>query len=333
MKFIDYTKIYVKAGDGGNGSASFRREKFVPKGGPDGGDGGNGGNIFIEVSEGLNTLLPFKFNREFKAKPGGYGSGARKHGKDGKDIVLKVPIGTIVRNSDTDTVLYDLTSVGEKILVVRGGDGGRGNVKFKSSTNQVPRYFEEGHPGESLNLILELKLIADVGLVGCPSSGKSTLISKISAAKSKAAEYLFTTLFPVLGVVDVGDSNSFVMADIPGLLEGAHKGVGLGEAFLSHIERTKILVFVLDASEANHSNPVEDFEILKKEIELYKKNILENKQKIIVLNKIDIKSQEKIDLFKSKYKHNIFEISAVTGEGCKKLINEIFKLILSTKEK
>src|SRR5262245_61809850 len=246
MQFLDRARIIVKAGDGGNGVTAFRREKFVPRGGPSGGDGGRGGSVFIEATDQLNTLLQFRFNPEYRSGRGSHGEGSNRHGRDGEDVIVSVPVGTIVTDVATRDVVHDFTTPGERVTVARGGRGGRGNARFASSTNRAPRYHEDGQPGETRALDLELKLIADVGLVGFPNVGKSTLISRISAARPKIADYPFTTLEPHLGVVQRDEYRTFVVADMPGLIEGAHTGTGLGLEFLSHIERTKQLVHAVD---------------------------------------------------------------------------------------
>ncbi|MBU0650467.1 GTPase ObgE [bacterium] len=325
MKFIDKAEIYIKSGNGGNGCLSFRREKYIPKGGPDGGDGGKGGDVIIEVDENLYTLLDYKYKREYIAKNGEYGKGANRSGRDAKDVVLKVPPGTIIINKDTQEQIIDLTKHKQRIIIAKGGEGGRGNSKFKSATNQTPTRFEKGFPGQEINIIMELKLIADVGLVGCPNAGKSTLISKISAAKSKIADYPFTTLFPVLGVVDKNSeyTDGFVMADIPGLIKNASEGAGLGDEFLCHIQRTKALLFIIDISEYAPNDPVDDYKMLTEELKKYDNELL-SKKRIIALNKIDIGSPEKIKIFKEKVLEDIFEISAATGKGLGELKKAIW---------
>ncbi len=283
MKFIDFARIHVKAGDGGAGAVSFRREKFVPKGGPDGGDGGRGGSIILRANDHLNTLLDFHFKKNYRAERGAHGQGANKTGKSGRDIVLQVPVGTLVRDATTGELLGDLTVHGQEVVVARGGFGGRGNAAFASPTNQAPREYEVGEPGEEREIELELKLLADVGLVGFPNAGKSTLISVISSAKPKIADYPFTTLVPNLGIVRVDEGASFVVADLPGLIEGAHAGKGLGVQFLRHIERTKVLVFLLDAT---REDIAADFKVLLRELKLFNKELLEKPQ-IIAISKID----------------------------------------------
>jgi len=354
--FIDEATIRVKAGDGGNGCVAFRREKFVPRGGPSGGDGGKGGDVWMESSERHNTLVHFRFNPEYKAERGRHGEGAKKTGRDGGDIVLKVPVGTIVYDDATGEKVYDFASSDERVLVARGGRGGRGNAQFATSTHQAPREHEDGRPGEERTLRLELKLLADVGLVGYPNVGKSTLISRISAARPKIADYPFTTLEPNLGVVVVGgdsraearlasfrrlsssaqlrktrqaaslpslhDEISFVVADIPGLIEGAHTGAGLGTQFLRHIERTRLLVHLVDVSDSSgRSDVVKDVAVILGELANFGAD-LEKKPMIMVASKIDVANPEKLKKLKqwcTRKRMKLCPISAVTGEGIEKL--------------
>jgi GTP-binding protein len=323
--FIDEAKIRVKAGDGGNGCIAFRREKFVPRGGPSGGDGGRGGDVIIESSERHNTLVHFRFNPEYKAGRGRHGEGSQRTGREGEDVTLKVPVGTVVYDDATGEVVHDFSCPDERVIVARGGRGGRGNAQFKTSTNQAPRYAEPGREGEERVLRLELKLLADVGLVGYPNVGKSTLISRISAARPKIADYPFTTLEPNLGVVAVGDVNdqiSFVVADIPGLIEGASEGAGLGTQFLRHIERTQMLVHLVDISDSSgRPDPVQDFEIIMSELESFGAG-LEQKPMILAASKSDVANPDKLAKlakFAKKRRLPFFEISAVTGEGIKNL--------------
>src|SRR6184192_3534585 len=269
MQFIDEAEILVKAGDGGAGAVAFRREKFVPRGGPSGGDGGHGGDIVMESSERHNTLVHFRFNPEYKAQRGRHGEGSNCTGREGEGIVLKVPVGTIVYDEDTGEKVHDFSRPDERIVVARGGRGGRGNAQFATSTHQAPREHEPGRAGEERHFRLELKLLADVGLVGYPNVGKSTLISRISAARPKIADYPFTTLTPNLGVVRLGEDRSFVVADVPGLIEGAHRGLGLGHQFLRHLERTKVLIHLVDISSGTGREPVEDLDVLRRELELF----------------------------------------------------------------
>lgn len=273
MKFVDYVKIYVKAGDGGRGCVSFRREKYVPKGGPDGGDGGKGGDVIIRASSELHTLLDHRYQKTYKAKRGEHGKGSKMKGKDGEDLIIQVPIGTVVKDADSEEILADLDEDGKDLIVARGGKGGLGNAHFATPINQTPRYAQPGQKGEEKWIILELKLLADVGLIGLPNAGKSTLISIISSARPQIADYPFTTLTPVLGVVKYKDYQSFVVADIPGLIEGAHKGAGLGHQFLRHVERTSILLHLVDVSDYLQSDPVGDFEKFKRNLNFITLNL------------------------------------------------------------
>jgi GTP-binding protein len=323
--FIDEAKIRVKAGDGGNGCMAFRREKYVPRGGPSGGDGGHGGDIWMESSERHNTLVHFRFNPEYKAERGRHGEGSKKTGRDGEGIVLKVPVGTIVYDEDTGEKVHDFSRPDERVVIARGGRGGRGNAQFATSTHQAPREHEEGRPGEERNFRLELKLLADVGLVGYPNVGKSTLISVISAARPKVADYPFTTLEPNLGVVlagDKGKEESFVVADIPGLIEGAHTGSGLGTQFLRHIERTRLLVHMVDVSDSSgRADVVKDVEVIRGELASFGAG-LEDKPTLMVASKIDAANPEKLKKLKqwtTRRKLKLYPISAVTGEGIEKL--------------
>jgi GTPase len=327
--FIDEAKIRVKAGDGGNGCMAFRREKFVPRGGPSGGDGGHGGDIWMESSERHNTLVHFRFNPEYTAERGRHGEGSKKTGRDGEGIVLKVPVGTIVFDEDTGEKVHDFSRADERVVIARGGRGGRGNAQFATSTHQAPREHEDGRPGEERNFRLELKLLADVGLVGYPNVGKSTLISVISAARPKVADYPFTTLEPNLGVVlaggnkkDKGKETSFVVADIPGLIEGAHAGSGLGTQFLRHIERTRLLVHMVDVSDSSgRDDVVKDVEVILGELASFGA-ALEKKPTLMVASKIDVANPEKLKKLKqwaTRKKLKLYPISAVTGEGIEKL--------------
>jgi len=323
--FIDEAKIRVKAGDGGNGCMAFRREKFVPRGGPSGGDGGKGGDVIMESSERHNTLVHFRFNPEYKADRGRHGEGSNKTGRDGGDIVLKVPVGTIVYDDETGEKVFDFSHSDQRIVIARGGRGGRGNAQFATSVHQAPREHEAGRPGEERTYRLELKLLADVGLVGYPNVGKSTLISRISAARPKIADYPFTTLEPNLGVVAVGDAKnevSFVVADIPGLIEGAHTGAGLGTQFLRHIERTRLLVHLVDVSDASgRSGVTGDVEVIMNELGSFGAH-LEDKPMLMVASKIDVANKEKLAQLKrycKRKKLKLYEISAVTGKGIEDL--------------
>ncbi len=325
--FIDETKIRVKAGDGGNGCMAFRREKFVPRGGPSGGDGGRGGDVIMEASERHNTLVHFRFNPEYKAERGRHGEGSNCTGREGEDILLKVPVGTIVYDDATGERIHDFTRSDERIIIARGGRGGRGNARFATATRQAPRESEPGRLGEERNFRLELKLLADVGLVGYPNVGKSTLISRISAARPKIADYPFTTLEPNLGLVAVGErytdeETSFVVADIPGIIEGAHEGAGLGIRFLRHIERTRLLAHLVDVSDSSgRPDPVEDMQVIKGELKSFGAH-LEDKPTILVASKIDVANKDKLAKLKRyarKHKLELFAISAVTGEGIEPL--------------
>jgi len=319
--FIDEVKIDVKAGNGGNGCLAFRREKFVPRGGPSGGDGGHGGDVFLVASNHYNTLLHFRFNPEHKAERGRHGEGSNRTGRDGVSIDLPVPVGTIVYDDATGELLHDFTVAGDRFLVARGGRGGRGNQHFATSTHQAPTEHEAGRAGEEKRLRLELKLLADVGLVGFPNAGKSTLISRISAARPKIADYPFTTLEPNLGVVSV-DDRSFVVADIPGLIEGAHEGAGLGMQFLKHVERTRLLVHLVDVSETTGRDPVHDFEVIMDELGSFDPRMLE-KPMIVAASKIDVaQDPDRIASVRDLARERglrFFEISSVTGQGIDEL--------------
>ena len=323
--FVDEAKIRVKAGDGGNGCLAFRREKFVPRGGPSGGDGGRGGDVIMESSERHNTLVHFRFNPEYKAERGRHGEGSNKTGREGANVVLKVPVGTMVYDETTGELVHDFSRPDERIVVARAGRGGRGNARFATSTHQAPREHEEGHAGEERVLRLELKLLADVGLVGYPNAGKSTLISRISAARPKIADYPFTTLEPNLGVVLVGeppDEISFVVADIPGLIEGASEGAGLGTQFLKHIERTRLLVHLVDVTDSSgRPDPAQDYEVIMGELANFGGG-LNAKPAIVVASKMDAINKDKLAKLKrycKRKKLELFPISAVTGEGIEEL--------------
>lgn len=316
--FIDEVRIDVKAGDGGNGCLSFRREKFVPKGGPDGGNGGNGGDVICVVDENMRTLLDYRYRRHFRAKRGGNGEGGKRSGAKGDDLTIRVPSGTIIFDEDKNTMIADLVENGETFLVARGGRGGRGNAVFASSSNQAPRRADPGTPGEEINIRLELKLIADVGLVGFPNAGKSTFLSKISAARPKIADYEFTTLEPNLGLVRIADETSFVVADIPGLLEGAHKGKGLGTKFLRHIERTRLILFLIDITGQDIHN---DLKILRNELKSHSE-ILIRKPFLIVLTKQDLLQSSKIEVpVLDGIKPHC--VSSVTGHGINKVLGDV----------
>ena len=337
--FIDEAIIRIKAGDGGNGCMAFRREKFVPRGGPSGGDGGRGGDIIMESSERHNTLVHFRFNPEYKAERGRHGEGSNCTGRDGESVVLKVPVGTIVYDNETGERVHDFNQADERIVVARAGRGGRGNQHFATSTHQAPREHEQGFPGEEKVLRLELKLLADVGLVGYPNVGKSTLVSRISAAKPKIADYPFTTLQPNLGVVTIGEmphEDSYVVADIPGLIEGAHTGTGLGIQFLRHIERTRLLAHLVDVSDASgRPDPVADFKVIMDELKSFGAR-LEKKPMIVVAAKMDVANPEKVAALRKhckKLKLELYEISAVTGKGIPELKYALGKRVAETRAK
>jgi len=333
--FIDEVRIYVKAGNGGNGCLAFRREKFVPRGGPSGGDGGRGGDVIMVASEHHNTLLHFRFNPEHKGQRGRHGEGSNRTGHEGESKEIATPVGTMVYDADTGELLHDFTTAGDRFIVAHGGKRGRGNARFATSTHQAPTEHEEGKPGDERRLRLELKLLADVGLVGFPNAGKSTLISRISAARPKIADYPFTTLEPNLGVVSADDDRSFVVADIPGLIEGAHLGHGLGTQFLRHIERTRLLAHLVDVSEASGRDPVEDFEIVMTELKSFSESLVE-KPMIVVAAKIDaaqdpdrIASLERL----ARDRHlPFYKISSVTGEGLDALKRAMAEAVLKSPE-
>lgn len=326
--FIDRVKIKIKAGDGGNGVTAFRREKFVPRGGPSGGDGGNGGDVWLESDEGINTLLHLRFNPEHKAERGRHGEGSNRFGKHGEDAVIKVPVGTQVFDAGSNDLLFDFTEPGQRFLAAKGGKGGWGNAHFATPTRRAPKFHYQGRPGQEKELQLELKLIADVGLVGFPNAGKSTLISVISAARPKIADYPFTTLEPNLGVVDMGDYKTFVVADIPGLIEGASEGAGLGDRFLRHVERTKLMLHLVDVSSFSGRDPVSDYEIINRELAAYNEDLAARPQ-IVVATKIDvIDDPERLeDLRKRAVKDGkpFFAISSATREGVDQLLFEVVK--------
>ncbi|HLR54521.1 MAG TPA: GTPase ObgE [Pseudogracilibacillus sp.] len=327
--FADQVSVYVKAGDGGNGLASFHREKYVPLGGPSGGDGGQGGNIVFIVDEGLNTLIDFRYNRHYKAKRGEDGKSKAQHGKNAAAYDIAVPPGTTVYDEDTEEVIADLTTHGQSAVIANGGRGGRGNIHFSSSRNPAPNLSENGEPGEEKNIRVELKVMADIGLVGFPSVGKSTLLSVSSKAKPKIADYHFTTLQPNLGVVDTEDDRSFVMADLPGLIEGAHEGVGLGYQFLRHVERTRIIMHVLDMASTETRDPYEDYVTIKEELRRYQRG-LEKKQQIIVANKMDMPgAEENLAAFKEKIGEDVpvLPISTLTKQGLRELHYHIADLL------
>ena len=327
--FTDYTKIIIKAGDGGNGAATFRREKYVAAGGPDGGDGGNGGNVYFQVDKDKNTLIDFRYNRKFKAKNGENGSGSHCNGKYGEDLYIKVPIGTVVKDAKTGQVIADLSKPNQKELILKGGRGGRGNSHFATSTRQAPRFSEDGEKGEEKEIILELKLLADVGLLGFPNVGKSTFLSIVTDAKPKIANYHFTTIIPNLGVVKTKNGDGFVIADIPGIIEGASEGVGLGIQFLRHVERTRLLLHFLDVSGEEGRNPVDDFYAINNELKKYSEKLAKRKQ-IIVANKMDVVNDEilkQVEELAKKESLELFKISGATKQGVDELIDYVEKTL------
>lgn len=328
--FVDYTKIIIKSGDGGNGAITFRREKYIPSGGPDGGDGGKGGDIYFEVDPDSNTLIDFRYHKKYKAQNGENGSGSNCTGKSGEDLIIKVPIGTVVKEASTGKVIADLSEQGQKELILPGGRGGKGNSHFATSTRQAPHFSQSGEKGIEVEVILELKLLADVGLIGYPNVGKSTILSVVTAATPKIADYHFTTINPNLGVVKTDYGDSFVLADIPGIIEGASEGVGLGIQFLRHIERTRLLLHVIDVSGSEGRNPVDDFYKINEELSKYSKQLSKRKQ-IIVANKIDAMQDSSLyqtleNLAKEKGLE-IFKISAVTGQGLKELFQRVSEVL------
>ena len=329
MKFVDEAIITVIAGKGGNGCASFRREKFIPKGGPDGGDGGDGGNVYLQVDEGLNTLVDFRHVKTFRAKHGQNGMGKDRYGKNGEDRIIRVPLGTLVYDNDTNELIGDMVKDGERLLVAKGGVHGVGNVRFKSSTNRAPRKFTEGEAGEQRDLRLEMQVLADVGLLGLPNAGKSTFIRQVTAAKSKVAEYPFTTLYPHLGVASVGVDSSFVIADIPGLIEGAAEGAGLGIQFLKHLSRTRLLLHIVDIASCTEINDLlKQITTIENELIAYGKNLTEL-DRWLVLNKIDALESDKVETIQMGILKKVGErvpcycISAVSGQGCTNLLQAI----------
>ncbi len=327
--FYDYVKIFVKAGDGGNGSASFRREKFIPNGGPDGGDGGRGGNIMLVVDPNLSTLVDFHYQKHYRAEPGEAGRGKNQHGKNGDDLLLRVPPGTVARDAEAEGgTVADLTRPGQQTVAAKGGRGGRGNTHFTTSKEQAPHFAEQGDPGKERVLELELKLLADVGLIGFPNAGKSSLLRRISAARPKVAPYPFTTLEPNLGLVRIGEDQSFVVADLPGLVEGAHTGTGLGYRFLRHTERTRVLVHVVDAAGTEGRDPREDVRVINRELQLYNPHLAERPQ-VIAANKIDLEQgRENIPLLRQGFPDvQVYPISAATGEGLDQLLFGVYHLL------
>lgn len=332
VKFIDEAKIYVKSGNGGNGCVSFRREKYVPKGGPNGGDGGKGGDIIIIAKRNMTSLLDHRYKQHYRAKRGEHGRGKDQHGKNAPDLFVPVPVGTIIKEYNSERIFGDLVHDGETHTVCKGGRGGRGNARFVTSTNRGPRHAETGSPGEEKILKLELKLIADVGIIGFPNAGKSTLISRISSARPRISDYPFTTLTPNLGVVRYDEDKTFVVADVPGLITGAHRGAGLGLQFLRHIERTKVLIHLIDLSPITKRDPIDDYHVINEELELHSPELIK-KPKVVALNKIDItEARNRLKRVKnslSKLNVRVFSVSTITGEGVDELIAEVTKVLRS----
>lgn len=330
MKFVDEVRIHVQSGNGGNGCVSFRREKYVPRGGPDGGDGGKGGDVVLEATERKHTLLDFRYKHLFKADSGKHGSGQNRHGRRGEDLVLEVPVGTVVKDVETGEPMADLAAAGQRWTAARGGLGGKGNAHFTSSTRQVPRFAQDGQEGEEREFVLELKLIADVGLVGMPNAGKSTLIMAVSAARPKIADYPFTTLVPNLGVVQYGEAPPFVMADIPGVIEGAHLGVGLGMRFLRHIERTRVLVHLIDVTQVPEEDVLLPYRQIEHELASYSEEIV-RKPRIVALNKIDLledgERAERVAAAYGETGHPVVLISALRKDGVKGLLGMLLKIL------
>ena len=328
MKFIDEVIITVQSGSGGRGCVSFRREKFIPRGGPDGGDGGKGGDVVLSTTSRKRTLYQFRYQKYFKAKNGAHGQGKQKTGKNGKDLVIEIPPGTLVTDAETGQTIKDFVEPGETLVIAKGGRGGQGNTKFKSSTHRAPRFAQPGEPGEIKTFQLELKLLADVGIIGLPNAGKSTLISSVSSARPKIGDYPFTTLSPSLGVVRTDWGEPFVIADIPGLIEGAHKGTGLGIRFLRHIERTRILVHLVDVSTIETEDPLKSYHTVNKELSMYDQKLAEKPQ-IVVLNKLDLPGAKKpAAAFQSALKNiKVVWISALTGQGIEALTSQIIQLL------
>jgi GTP-binding protein len=336
VKFIDEAVITVQSGDGGNGCASFRREKFVPRGGPDGGDGGKGGDVILRSTSRRRTLYPFQFKRQFKAQKGGHGQGKQKTGKSGSDLVIEIPPGTLVRDAESNDLLHDFTDSGQNFIVLKGGRGGKGNLHFRSATHRTPRFAQPGESGNLLKLKLELKLLADVGIIGLPNAGKSTLISAMSSATPKIGSYPFTTLTPNLGVVQTDWAEPFVVADIPGLIAGAHQGAGLGVRFLKHIERTRMLIHLIDASLILPQQPLDDYETINNELAQYSQGLAQKPQ-ILVLNKLDLPGTgEKAKIFQSALDNivdqDVLLISATKRTGITHLISKLLDMLDQTNE-
>lgn len=330
MQFIDHVKIQIKAGNGGRGCVGFRREKYVPKGGPSGGDGGRGGHIFFKATGDINTLLDIRYHQLYGAENGQHGMGKDMHGKNGKDLIIPVPLGTLIRDFETNEILCDLTEENQEFMAAKGGRGGLGNAHFKSATRQAPMFAQPGEPGEESTLTLELKLLADVGLIGLPNAGKSTLISALSSARPKIADYPFTTLIPNLGVVKFAEYKSFVIADIPGLIEGAHAGTGLGFQFLRHVERTSVLLHLVDISEMAEGDPAENLEKINKELELFSPDLIKKPQ-AVAGTKLDVKGDGKrldtLAQYCNDKRYDFFPICAVTGKGLKELLQYLAKIV------
>lgn len=331
---IDYAKVSLKAGDGGNGAVAWRREKYEPSGGPAGGDGGNGGSIIIKATRNLSTLDEFRYKKNYKAQNGEAGGKSKKFGRKGEDLIINVPVGTLIRESLSNTIIKDLNSDGEEFIIAKGGRGGRGNVHFRNSIRQAPRFAENGKKGQEIEVVFELKILADVGLVGLPNVGKSTLISVISKAKPKIANYHFTTIDPNLGVVNIDRERSFIVADIPGLIEGANEGNGLGHDFLKHVERCRVLVHLVDISGIEGRNPIDDFKMINEELKLYNEKLSE-KPMIVALNKSDLDFSNNADDFIKEFanKYQIFKISAATTSGIKELVDAVSELLATSKIK
>lgn len=333
--FIDFAEIYIKAGNGGDGAVSFRREKYIPNGGPDGGDGGTGGDVVFKADTGLRTLMDFRYKRKYIAERGENGSKRNRSGKGGTNLEVKVPVGTLVKDKETGRILADISQVGQEVIIARGGKGGAGNQHFATPTRQIPNFARSGSPGQEFTAILELKLIADVGLLGFPNVGKSTLLSMVSSARPKIANYHFTTLTPNLGVVSLGEGGSFVIADIPGLIEGAHEGAGLGHNFLRHVERTRLLIHVIDVAETDGRDAISDFDVINRELELYNPELAKRPQ-IIAANKIDaLYGQDKLEKFRKEMEnrgYKVFEISAATNQGVDNLIKYTYEQLKTLPE-
>jgi GTP-binding protein len=337
MKFLDLAKIYIKAGDGGDGCIGFRREKFIEFGGPDGGDGGKGGDVWVECVQNLNTLIDYRYQQHFKAERGTNGMGRNRAGANGDDVIIKVPPGTEILAEDQETVLADLVNPGDRVRLARGGNGGFGNAHFKSATNQAPRHANPGLPGQERTIWLRLKLIADAGLIGLPNAGKSTFLAAVSAAKPKIADYPFTTLTPNLGVVRLNEERSFVVADVPGLIEGAHRGLGLGHQFLRHLERTKVLVHLVDVSGASGRDPVEDLDTVRRELELFQPT-LAAKPQIVAANKIDALDDTHAEAVKALKRRAaqldlpFFRISGASGQGVRELVEAMWRRLTAARQ-